>query len=289
VASWPRDTIVLPRNISSEVERSATVQRYHAEFGLSNLPADAITLPLPSPKSIAILTHSRARYLELSEKSLDYVHINITLSRLREYTKRHGYDLLSDFELGGASSPLIGKIRAIKKHMEKSYQWIVWIDIDVFIANPYLSLDTFFSYATSDTHFIWTSDCLPPKAISLLQYEETTTPLINSAFLMVRNSPTGQLYLNQWEKYLRKSGYGSVSTNTTRVIEQLSLIHTLNYLGSKEGHRKTEIILPAYMTLVTADCYESGLFAVHWQPNLKSYVIDSQNITNVVQSVKEKG
>ncbi len=110
-----------------------------------------------------------------------------TLQSFRSYAERWGYDFYCLQDSLDASRPVPwSKILAVKNLLSK-YDWVVWIDDDVFITNPTKSLKFFIEKCPDSTELIFTT-----HREFAQRFDD-----VNSGVFCVKNTPFGQEFLNK--------------------------------------------------------------------------------------------
>ncbi len=158
---------------------------------------------------------------------------------LQQYCNKHNYDLLeSDISLDTTRPIPWSKIPFILNHLNK-YDFIVWIDADIFIMNQEIKLEDLISkHLTSNIDIAMGSDNV----------------MLNSGFMMIRNTKYSELFL--WEIY-----YNTQAQNGNN-WEQDSIkdLYDRNILFSRDH---VKIISPPVEVNSYWYNYERGHFIIH--------------------------
>ncbi len=118
---------------------------------------------------------------------------SITLGSVRSYCKKMGYNYheYGDSFDTSRTAPW-SKIRALQDVMQKnpSYSWIVWIDDDILITNPFIKLEDFIENYGNDKDFIVSQDADADKGAT-----------INTGIFFIRNNNKMSCFLDEvWQK-----------------------------------------------------------------------------------------
>ncbi|KAK4618112.1 hypothetical protein CLAFUW4_12089 [Fulvia fulva] len=155
---------------------------------------------LPGPSDFAILC------MTTQETSYDWM----SFSNKHKYAKKHGHDLIWDFEPAHGYAKVWDKLNVTRDAVEatlsgrKSYQWLWMVDFDTLITNTDIRLDSVIEQSLlfaelegssrDDMHLILTRDCQP----------------LNAGSMFLRASPWVLDFVEQW-----RAGANVLAMNTT--------------------------------------------------------------------------
>ena len=173
--------------------------------------------------SIAIVTFSTPERKEFTD---------ITLGTLKKYCAKwgysyHGFDKVFDT----SRKPQWNKIKALAKVMDENpaYSWVVWIDDDILITNPFIKIEDFIKSFGNGNDFIFSQDILAERP-EVMSYGWK----INSGIFFLRNNANARNFLDDvWEYGLRP--------NDTQFNDQFAII---NCVDENSKYRNVAEALP---------------------------------------------
>jgi len=128
-------------------------------------PASSKPRPRSTDPRIAIVTFTT------SQQSFTH----LSLKNKHVYAKRHGYDLVVDYETNEPRGAMWHKFVMLETAMAtKKYDWIWWIDFDTLITNTTIKLEDIIQESLAnhtrpnDVDFLLTADCFQLNAGSML-------------------------------------------------------------------------------------------------------------------------
>ncbi|KAI8914572.1 hypothetical protein EDD86DRAFT_259970 [Gorgonomyces haynaldii] len=148
----------------------------------------------PDNQRIAMITYLINRKHQDVNMYTPYVHL--TISNLQYYAQKYGYPFyyLNGHLVEQNDSGFWAKLDIIKYYLttfKRKLDWILYTDNDVLILNDNIPLEAFIQPCASHHHFI---GVLEPG--HLMNYNVSV--LIRSGFFMIRNSPEGRQFINDW-------------------------------------------------------------------------------------------
>lgn len=177
-----------------------------------------------------------------------------TLKSFQDYSKKWQYDFYTHYErLDMTRAVQWGKIKAVIDLLETNkYDWVVWLDDDIFITNPTISFDAMIQDHGKDADVI-----ISAHKEKLPEHND-----VNTGLFLVKNTPWAKKFLKEvWD-----IGYTKYFQDTGSFWEQSAmqdLLETTAYKNCKQVSRLPARKIQSFITLlVKGDKGDYG----QWQP-----------------------
>ncbi len=169
----------LPEDSSTQrYTKKISQERFIEKFGID--PDKPVPIIPGTFTMVTLSTPNREAFARLVEENQ------------RKYAQQHGYGYVKYYRTLDPSRPEEwSKIRALSRQLgESGAEWLLWIDDDIVITNPSITLESFVNRYGRDKDLIIARDA----------YYKRGVPINNGIFL-VRNTPWARNFLNEvWKK-----------------------------------------------------------------------------------------
>jgi len=203
------------------------------------------SIPAAIPAAIAIVTISTPNRYEFSQ---------YTLIAMKKYADQWGYDFYHYNEMLDATRPAPwSKILAVSEFLlTNKYEWVVWIDDDIYITDPSKSLEYFIHKCNSDTHLIISS-----HKEFVQRYND-----VNTGIFFVKNSQWSKEFLARvWD--IGNYRYNQDGGSNLEQSAMSELLETPEYKDCPRIAKFPARTIQSFITLLlNGNCEDYG----QWQP-----------------------
>ena len=117
----------------------------------------------------------------------------ITTLTKEKYSELHGYHYIEEKSFANSKSMSWAEVKfaTIKKHLP-NYDYVWWTEPDLVIVNPSIMLETLTNDGLGEPDVVMSKDWGGRQ--------------VNPGTFIIKNSPNGKRFLEQWEEYMKKAG-----------------------------------------------------------------------------------
>ena len=222
---------------------------------MTSLDIDSITNANISVAIATMYTHTKSgsglfgRYSNID----DYA--PYALANFLEYGHVWGYPVFfhhpsSILKSQDVSEVYWSKLSVLEYYLRlNKYDWILWVDIDVYFVRQEIPLTHFLASVPSSYHIVAVLECGRMNKRYL-------QGAIRSGFFFLRNSPESLEFLRDWKKLQEK--YSESLTPEQAAFEELFSYH--------EKHRDRFYLFPTRILHSYSECIDDDTFSIHF-PN----------------------